>query len=146
MNWEDLYCSNPSCFYYGVPFSHGNMVKNGSGKGQPRGRCQHCGKSVSLKYGTAYYGLETDHSIFDIAIRALAEGNSINSASRIVNVDAETVRHWLDRAAEHYRDYYMPKLSKIVKKDESPASQLKLFSATPMRFNKNSINLRSATP
>lgn len=103
MNWEDLYCSNPSCFYYGVPFYHGNMAKNGSSKGQPRGRCQHCGRSVSLKYGTAYYGLETDHSIFDIAIRALAEGNSINSASRIVNVDAETVRHWLDRAAQHCR-------------------------------------------
>lgn len=103
MNWDDLYCSNPSCFYYGVPFNHGAMIKNGSSKGQQRGYCQHCGKSVSLKYGTAYSKLETDPSIFEIGIRALAEGNSLNSAARIVDIDKETIRNWLDRVAQHCR-------------------------------------------
>ena len=103
MNWDDLYCTNPDCYYYGVPFHHGDMIKNGSSNGQKQGRCQHCGKSVSLKSGTAYYGLEADASVFEIAIRALAEGNSLNATARIVNIDEETIRHWLDRGAQHCR-------------------------------------------
>ncbi len=103
MNWEDLYCPNPQCLYYGVPFHHGTMVKNGSSHGQKRGRCQHCGKSVSLKYGTAYHGLEADASIFETAIRALAEGNSIRATARIVTIEEDTVSAWLDRAGKHCR-------------------------------------------
>lgn len=103
MNWEDLYCSNPHCFYYGVPFHHGDMVKNGSSNGQKRGRCQHCGKSVSLKYGTAYSGLEVDSSIFETAVRALAEGNSIRSTARIVNAEEDSIRIWLHKASQHCR-------------------------------------------
>jgi len=38
----------------------GLLVKNGSSRGEPQARCNACGGSVTLSYGTAYYGLETD--------------------------------------------------------------------------------------
>ena len=56
-----------------------------------------------MRYGTAYLGLEADPAIFDIAMRALAEGNSLRGTARIVDVDKDTARNWLDRAADHCR-------------------------------------------
>ena len=37
------------------------------------------------------------------AVRALAEGNSVRSTARIVEVDKDTICDWLDRAAQHCR-------------------------------------------
>lgn len=53
--------------------------------------------------GTAYFELDTDPAIFELAIRALAEGNSLRSTARIVQVDKDTVCAWLTRAALHCR-------------------------------------------
>jgi IS1 family transposase len=58
---------------------------------------------VAWSYGTAYYGLGTDPLIFETAVRALAEGNSLRATARIVEVDKELVRNWLDRAARQCR-------------------------------------------
>ena len=103
MEWETLYCPNKRCRYYGLPFQQGTMVKNGSSYGQPQALCKGCGSSVALSYATAYYGLESDRTIFEMAVRALAEGNSIRATGRILQVDKDTVCAWLDRAALHCR-------------------------------------------
>ena len=103
MDWETLYCSNCDCRYYGKPFKIGRLVRNGSSRGEPQARCQECGNSVTWSYGTAYYGLGTDPLIFETALRALAEGNSLRATARIVEVDKELVRNWLDRAARQCR-------------------------------------------
>lgn len=103
MGWESLYCPNPNCHYYGVPFTEGVLVRNGSSYGVKQARCRACRRSVALSYGTAYYGLEADPALFELTIRALAEGNSIRSTARIVQVDKDTVSAWLDRAAQHCR-------------------------------------------
>jgi len=58
---------------------------------------------VVLSYGTAYYGLETDPTIFETAVRALAEGNALRATARIVHVDKDTVGAWLHRVAYHCR-------------------------------------------
>jgi hypothetical protein len=42
-------------------------------------------------------------AIFETAVRALAEGNSIRATARIVQVDKDAVWVWLDRAAQHCR-------------------------------------------
>jgi transposase-like protein len=47
--------------------------------------------------------LHTDPTIFETAVRAWAEGNSIRAAARIVQVDKDTMGAWLDRAAQHCR-------------------------------------------
>ena len=103
MDWETLYCPNTRCRYYGIPFRQGQLVKNGTSHGQPQALCRGCGRSVTLTYGTAYYGLDSEPAIFETAVRALAEGNSIRATARIVQVDKDTISDWLDRAARHCR-------------------------------------------
>ena len=103
MNWETLYCPNQFCRYYGAPFQQSLLVKNGSSHGQKQALCRACGQSVSIRFGTAYCDLNADTAICDTAIRALAEGNSLRSAARIVQIDKDTACAWLDRAARHCR-------------------------------------------
>ena len=103
MNWETLYCPNRCCRYYGVPFPQGLLVKNGTSHGQKQALCRACGGSVSIRYGTAYWDLTAAPAIFETAIRALAEGNSLRGTARIVQIDKDTACAWLDRAAQHCR-------------------------------------------
>lgn len=103
MDWETLYCPNRRCRYYGMPFAQGQLVKNGSSHSQKQALCKACGTYVSMKHGTAYLDLHADAAIFEIAMRALGEGNSIRATARIVQVDKDTVCDWLDRAAQHCR-------------------------------------------
>ena len=56
-----------------------------------------------MSYGTAYYGLKADRALFEMAVRALAEGNALRATARIVQVDKETVCAWLERVARHCR-------------------------------------------
>lgn len=56
-----------------------------------------------MSYATAHYGLESTPAIFETAVRALAEGNSIRATGRILEIDKDTVCDWLDRAALHCR-------------------------------------------
>jgi IS1 family transposase len=77
--------------------------KNGTSRGQAQAYCKACGRSVSLKYGTAYFRLDSEPALFELAIRALAEGNSMRGTARIVQVDKDTVCDWLNRAAHHRR-------------------------------------------
>ena len=103
MDWESLYCPNRRCRYYGRPFLQGLLVKNGSSHGQKQAWCKACETPVSIRYGTAYLDLHADPAIFEMAVRALAEGNSIRATARIVQVDKDAVCTWLDRAAQHCR-------------------------------------------
>ena len=103
MDWETLYCPNRSCQYYGVAFHEGGLVKNGSSHGQRQALCRGCGTSVTVRYGTAYWDLNADPVLFEMAIRALAEGNSLRSTARIIQIDKDTACDWLNRAAQHCR-------------------------------------------
>jgi IS1 family transposase len=103
LNWETLYCPHRDCRWYGKPFTAGRLVKNGNSCGEPQARCNACGGSVALSYGTAYYGLKADRALFEMAVRALAEGNALRATARIVQVDKDTVCAWLDRVARHWR-------------------------------------------
>lgn len=103
MDWTTLYCPNRDCDYYGIPFPQGMLVRNGSSHGAKQGLCRACGRRVSLTEGTAYFNLETDWRVFELAVRALAEGMSIRSTARVVEVDKDTVCAWLNRAGSHAR-------------------------------------------
>src|SRR6266542_4057061 len=91
MDWETLYCPNRHCRYYGLPFRQAMLVKNGSSHGHPQAWCRACGRRTALTYGTAYFDLNAEPAIFELAIRALAEGNSIRSTARIIQIDKDTV-------------------------------------------------------
>ena len=103
MDWKTLYCPNPHCRWYGVTFEQSRLVRNGSSHGQKQALCRVCGQSVSLRYGTAYWDLNAREEVFDTAVRALAEGVSLRSTARIVEIDKDTACDWLDRAAHHTR-------------------------------------------
>lgn len=103
MDWESLYCPNRCCRYYGIPFRHGLLVKNGASHGQPQALCRACGTSVSVRYGTAYCELDAEPVIFETAVRALAEGNALRAAARIVQIDKDTAGDWLRRAGQQCR-------------------------------------------
>src|SRR4030095_2336630 len=103
MDWETLYCPNRRCLCYGKPFNKGLLVKNGSSHGKKQAWCKACGRRIALTYATAYYELDADAAIFELAVRALAEGNSIRATGRIVQVDKDTVCDWLNRAARECR-------------------------------------------
>jgi IS1 family transposase len=103
MDWETLYCPNRRCQYYGMPFNKGLLVKNGSSHGKKQAWCKACGRRIALTYATAYYELDADVAIFELAVRALAEGNSIRATGRIVQVDKDTVCDWLNRSARQCR-------------------------------------------
>jgi transposase-like protein len=77
--------------------------KNGSSHGQKQALCRGCGQSVGIRYGTAYWDLNANPLIFETAVRALAEGNSLRSTARIVQIDKDTACAWLHRAAQHCR-------------------------------------------
>jgi len=103
MDWETLYCPNQACSHYGRRFWRSLLVKNGSTRGQKQARCQACGRSVALTYGTAYFDLDAEPALFDTVTRALAEGNGLRATGRIIQIDKDTVVAWLQRAAAHCR-------------------------------------------
>jgi transposase-like protein len=84
MDWETLYCPNRRCQCYGDPLPQSRLVKNGSSHGQPQAWCRACGQSVTVRYGTAYWDVNAEPAIFEMAIRALAEGHALRSTTRIV--------------------------------------------------------------
>ena len=56
-----------------------------------------------MNYATAYFDLDSHPLIFETTIRALAEGVSLRSAARIIQIDKDTACAWVDRAAQHCR-------------------------------------------
>src|SRR5260370_42286150 len=92
-----------SCSCYGRPFQQGLLVKNGMTRGQKQALCRACGRSIALNTGTAYFELDAASALFDTAIRALAEGNSLRATGRIVQIDKDTACAWLHRAAVQCR-------------------------------------------
>jgi transposase-like protein len=103
LDWATLYYPNRACPCYGKPGAQGRLVKNGATRGQPQALCRACGSSVMLRYGTAYADLHGDPAVFETAVRALAEGNSLRATARIVQIDNDTACAWLDRAAQQAR-------------------------------------------
>jgi hypothetical protein len=103
MDWDTLYCPNRACRYYGKRFPQSLLVKNGAMRRQKQALCRACGRSIALNWGTAYFELDSDPAIFETAVRALAEGVSLRSTARIVQIDKDTSCVWLHRAAQHCR-------------------------------------------
>lgn len=103
MELTTSYCPNPHCVSFGVQGWEQHLVRRGYDRGIPRLLCTHCHRTFSVRQGTAYFGLVAEERIFTIAMRALAEGNSLRGTARIIDVDKDTVCTWLDQAGRHCR-------------------------------------------
>ena len=102
METFDVYCPNEDCPDYGVTGKK-NIRRYGTyGKKKTQiYQCKTCMKTFSERRGSALFYLQTDEVTIYRVLLALAEGNSLRAAARIMGVDKDTVGRWLDRAAEH---------------------------------------------
>jgi hypothetical protein len=66
-----------------------------------RFQCQACGALVSARTGTAYAGMRTEAHTYLRGATALAEGLSIRATGRLLDVDKDTVNHWLPVLGRH---------------------------------------------
>jgi hypothetical protein len=83
-------------------FGH-HLVRGGYDRGIPRLLCNVCDSTFSARYRTAYCEVRAEEQIYTIAMRALAEGNSLRGTDRIVGVDKDTICRWLDLGGWHCR-------------------------------------------
>ncbi len=103
MEFTTSYCPNPQCTHYGQRGFGAHLVRRGADRGIPRLLCTQCEGTFSARQGTAYFGVCAEEPNYTIAMRALAEGNSLRGTGRIVEIDKDTVCDWLDRAGRHCR-------------------------------------------
>jgi IS1 family transposase/transposase-like protein len=103
MELSTCYCPNQQCSHYGLPGFGRHLVRRGFDGGIPRLLCNMCKSTFSARHGTAFFELHTDQGIYMIAMRALAEGNSLRGTGRIVGVDKDTICEWLDKVGRHCR-------------------------------------------
>jgi len=103
MEFTTCYCPHPQCTHYGKRGFNAHLIRCGADRGIPRLLCTKCQGTFSVRQGTAYFGVRAEEPNYTIAMRALAEGNSLRGTGRIVDVDKDTVCSWLDRAGRHCR-------------------------------------------
>ena len=101
MKTDTCYCRNVDCQFYGCTGQHARLIFYDWHDGAPRFRCAHCKHLVSARAGTAYAGIRTNERTYQSGARHLAEGTSIRATGRLLNLDKDTVCHWLPRLGEH---------------------------------------------
>jgi len=95
------FCPNDSCPDSGKT-DEGNIVKYGTtAKGLQRYRCKTCGKTFSENTGTIFYNKHTSAEEIIETLALIAEGSRVASLSRVKGYKEETIRNWLQQAAEH---------------------------------------------
>jgi transposase-like protein/IS1 family transposase len=103
MECTTCYCPNPPGTHYGKRGFDAHLIRRGADRGIPRLLCTMCEGTFSARQGTAYFGGRAEEPNYTIAMRALAEGNSLRGTGRIVGVDKDPVCDWVDRAGRHCR-------------------------------------------
>ena len=103
MDLSTCYCPNRQCSHYGLRGFDRHIVRRGYDSPVPRLLCNVCQGTFSARHGTAYFDMHTEERIYNIAIRALAEGNSLRGTGRIVGLDKDTICAWLDKSGRHCR-------------------------------------------
>jgi len=100
MNTDTGYCRNAACPFSGVIGQQARRRFHDWHNGVPRFRCPQCGQLVSARLGTASAGLRTAEWTYQSGARHLAEGSSLRATGRLLNLDKDTVCHWLRRLGE----------------------------------------------
>src|SRR4030095_4499323 len=93
MEFTTSYCPNPQCTHYGQRSFGAHLVRRGADRGIPRLLCTRCEGTFSARQGTAYFGVRAEEPNYTIAMRALAEGNSLRApvaSSRSIRIPSVT--------------------------------------------------------
>ena len=101
MENRTCYCRNLRCPLYGCRAPRTRLKFCDWHCGAIRWQCQVCHHRVSARTGTAYAGVRTDLSTYLRGATALAERLSIRATGRLLEVDKDTVNHWLPLLGRH---------------------------------------------
>jgi transposase-like protein len=97
-------CPNPKCALYGKT-GKANIVSNGTyptkeGTTARRFLCKGCGESFCNRAGTIFYDLRSPEERVLMALKLLVKGMPLRGIAEVLEVKLDTVRHWLQLAAE----------------------------------------------
>lgn len=110
-----IVCPNDECAMYGKD-GQSNIIGNGTyntKNGNVRKYiCKSCGRVFCDRTNTAFFDLRTKNEKILIGLKMVIKGMSLRSIAEILNVKLDTVRGWLERAAEHSEE-----VNKVLLKD-----------------------------
>ena len=100
----DVACPNEACKEYGKAGA-GNIVGNGTYQTKSgavrKYICRTCSKTFCDRSNTAFFDLRTDDKTVLMALKLVVKGMSLRGIADVLGVKLDTVRGWLQRAAEH---------------------------------------------
>jgi transposase-like protein len=100
-----FFCPNKTCRNYGRVGPDNQIVRAGYyGNGENKTlmlKCNVCEKRFSIRRGTPLFNLKTDEETFYRTIACLAEGNGLRATARMMGLDKDTVRRWLERVYQY---------------------------------------------
>lgn len=91
MNPQDEFCPNRDCPDRGK-VGAGNI--NCHSQKEQRCKCKTCGKTFSVRHGTALYGIKKDAELFVMVVTLLAFGCPVQAIVMAMGLDERTVRAW----------------------------------------------------
>jgi IS1 family transposase len=100
------FCPQSDCDYRGWR-GLGNLRANGHPSGGPwrQFHCTSCNGYFLETHGTIFHGKQAAGELIVRVLACLAEGLGIRATARVFEVDANTVLHWLLKAAEQLRAF-----------------------------------------
>ena len=101
MDLRTCHCRNKRCDRCGQMGAESPLRRWGSDGGEPRLRCEGCGRIYEARDATAYVGIRTDLQTFELGAKLLAEGLSIRATARVLAVDKDTVCGWVRQLGMH---------------------------------------------
>lgn len=100
MNPHEQFCPNSDCPARGK-VGAGNIVSHS--QQEQRCKCTSCGKTFSIRKGTAMYGIKHSADMFVVVVTLLAHGCPLQAIVAAFGLDERTVRSWYARAGGHCR-------------------------------------------
>jgi transposase-like protein len=94
-------CCMPRCPLCGQVAPRAQFTWHDWHRQAPRWRCRAGRALVSARTGTAYTGIRTESTVYRRGAVALAEGMGIRATGRLLDVDKDTVNHWLPVLGRH---------------------------------------------
>lgn len=98
MNPQEQFCPNSDCPARGK-VGAGNIVSHS--QREQRCKCTSCGRTFSIRKGTALYGIKHSADLFVVVVTLLAHGCPLQAIVAAFGLDERTVRSWYLKAGAH---------------------------------------------
>ena len=98
MNPHEQFCPNSDCPARGK-VGAGNIVSHS--QKEQRCKCTSCGRTFSIRKGTALYGIKHSVDLFVVVVTLLAHGCPLQAIVAAFGLDERTVRSWYLKAGAH---------------------------------------------